>query len=96
MIITDPINLFPKQNQKDKVQADKPSPKQQRKEKRTDTDRDVATVEGILEISDRVLSDHSGGVEALCPGDQGSSVDRGLEDREGEGESELELSVSTD
>lgn len=56
----------------------------------------MATVEGVLEISDGVLSDHSGGVEALCPGDQRSSVDGGLEDREGEGESELELGVSTD
>jgi hypothetical protein len=56
----------------------------------------VATVEGILKISDRILADHSRGVEALCPGDKGSPVDGCLEDREGEGESELELSVSTD
>lgn len=56
----------------------------------------MATVEGVLKISDGVLSDHSGSVEALCPGDQGSSVDGGLEDGEREGESELKLSVSTD
>jgi len=56
----------------------------------------MATIKGILEISNGVLSYHAGSVEALSPWDQGTTIDGGLEDREGECEAELELGIATD
>jgi len=56
----------------------------------------MASVEGILEKCDRVLANHTSGVEALGPCDEGTAVDRSLQDWEREGEAELDLSITPD